>query len=136
MKNSALATLYRFELKMLLRDKRTVLLSIVLPVLVMPLLLFSSSLLERSREKRQEEKTYHYAVTGGEAALARRLIAAWRPDAEAEGPSLKLEELFIGLSKADLEHLSSVISRALKKDKSLEDFAKEARLPLLSTEDE
>ncbi len=53
-----------------------------------------------------------------------------------KGPSLKLEELFIGLSKADLEHLSSVISRALKKDKSLEDFAKEARLPLLSTEDE
>ena len=51
MTQSALATLYRFELKMLLRDKRTVLLSIVLPVLVMPLILFSSSLIERAREK-------------------------------------------------------------------------------------
>ena len=35
MTQSTLATLYRFELKMLLRDKRTILLSIVLPVLVM-----------------------------------------------------------------------------------------------------
>lgn len=89
---SALGTLYRTELRMLLRDRRTILVSIVLPILVMPLLLFSSSFTERAREQRQEEQVYEYAVRGPEAELARRLIAAFEPGPEDDGPRLQLRE--------------------------------------------
>ncbi len=85
---SAIGTLFRFELKMLLRDRRTVVVSIVLPVLVMPLLLFSSTLAEKARAVRQLERTYEYAITGDEADLARRLIAGYRP-VEDGPPGLK-----------------------------------------------
>ncbi len=93
---SVLGTLFRFELKMLLRDRRTILVSIVLPILVMPLLLFSSSMTERSREERQEAKVFRYAVVGAEAELARQVIASYEPvasEAESEDPDLQLEEV-------------------------------------------
>ncbi len=102
---SVLGTLYRFELRMLLRDKRTVLVSIVLPILVMPLLLFSSVLAQRARMHRQLQRTYSYAVIGDQADLARRLIAAFEPvvgdipsrkwifvEVEHEDPASGLEE--------------------------------------------
>ncbi len=76
MLSSPLATLVLYELRMLLRDRRTILISVVLPVLLMPLFFYASFLAERGREKRQEAETYRYAVTGPESALARELIAA------------------------------------------------------------
>ncbi len=101
---SALGTLYRTELRMLLRDRRTILVSIVLPILVMPLLLFSSSFTERAREARQEAKVFNYAVVGSEADLARDLIAAYQPDAlDDEAPSLQLAEIDSTDPEAELE---------------------------------
>ncbi len=107
---SVLGTLFRFELKMLLRDKRTIIVSIVLPILVMPLLLFSSSMTERSREERQEAKVFRYAVVGAEAALARQVIASYVPEAAAEDDAedsdaveLKLEEVESTDPQAELE---------------------------------
>lgn len=47
-----------------------------------------------------------------------------------------LEELFVGLDAGDLQSLSSVVDRALKKDRSLSAFAEKVGLPLLTTEDE
>lgn len=99
MTGSTLSTLYRFELRTLLRDRRTIFASIVLPILVMPLILFSSGFVERAREKRQEEQVYRYAVGGVEADLARQLIAAYEPESAAadeageDGPRLSLEEV-------------------------------------------
>ncbi len=115
---SAVGTLFRFELRMLLRDKRTVLLSIVLPILVMPLLLFSSTLAERAREVRQMERTYNYAVVGDEAALARHLIASLVP-VEDGAPGLKwsLEEVpsadpAAGLEEQELHFYVEALSAA------------------------
>ena len=80
--SSVLSTLYRTELRMLLRDRRTVVVSIVLPILVMPLMLFSTTFADRAREKRQESKVYNYAIVGPEADLARQLIASYEPDGD------------------------------------------------------
>jgi sodium transport system permease protein len=60
---------------MLLRDRRTILFSIIIPIAVMPLILFSSRWIEESREKRRETATYSYAVSGSHADLVRALIA-------------------------------------------------------------
>ncbi len=101
---SAIGTLFRFELRMLLRDRRTVVASIVLPILIMPLLLFATSIAQRFREVRQLERTYRYAVTGGEADLARWLIGGFE-QLEDELPSgdWTLEEVESDDPRADLD---------------------------------
>ncbi|MEM7356715.1 MAG: CPBP family glutamic-type intramembrane protease, partial [Acidobacteriota bacterium] len=99
-----LSTLYRFELRTLLRDRRTIFASIVLPILVMPLLLFSSGTVERAREQRQEARVYYYAVNGPEQALVRQLIADYRADAPADsGTRLTLEEVDAADPQAQVE---------------------------------
>ncbi len=72
---SVLGTLFRYELKMLLRDRRTIIVSIVLPVILFPLIILVSHLMEERRERELEVATYAYAVTGSQAAWARSLVA-------------------------------------------------------------
>jgi sodium transport system permease protein len=76
--SSAIGTLYLNELRMVLRDRRTIVMSIVLPVLVMPLMLFGSHWTQQRRERTLEQTTYTYAVTGTEAGAARALVDATR----------------------------------------------------------
>ncbi len=54
--------LFRQEIRMFLRDRRAVVLSIVLPLVVMPLMLFGSYWAEKRREKQLETVTYQYTV--------------------------------------------------------------------------
>ena len=68
-----LATLYRYELKLLLRDTRTILIAVVAPLVLFPVLVFVSRAVEQRDEERIERATYHYVVTGPEAGFARRL---------------------------------------------------------------
>lgn len=68
-------TLLIHELRMLTRDRRTVILSIVLPIAVMPLMLFGTRYVEQRREKTLAETVYRYAVTGTEADTVRALLA-------------------------------------------------------------
>ncbi len=68
------ATLFRCELRMTLRDRRTVLLSVLLPLLVMPLIFFASSYVESARAARLEATVYRYALGGTEEAWARQLV--------------------------------------------------------------
>ena len=69
-----LATLYKYELRMLLRDSRTILIAVVAPLLLFPVLILMSRAVERRDQQRVEQSTYSYAITGSEAALARRLV--------------------------------------------------------------
>ena len=69
-----LATLYRYELTMLLRDSRTILIAIVAPLVLFPALILMSRAVERRDQQRVEEATYRYAVIGSEADLASQLI--------------------------------------------------------------
>jgi sodium transport system permease protein len=74
----SLGTLFRYELKMLLRDKRTIFFSVVLPLILLPGLFLIMRFTERQAEERRESRTYEYAVVGPDAELARELIAAAR----------------------------------------------------------
>lgn len=60
----------RKELAELARDRRVILLSIVLPVLVNPAMFAISAFLERREETRLEERVLAVAITGDEAARA------------------------------------------------------------------
>ncbi len=82
------------ELRLLMRDRRALVFSVVLPLLLMPLYLYSNRLVEESREKRRAETVFRYAVVGERAALLRRLIAEGvHLEAEREqGRRLRLAE--------------------------------------------
>ncbi len=62
---TAIATLYRMELRALLRDRRTIVLSVVLPLLFMPLILFLSSRVKQSSVESAERKSHSFAVIYG-----------------------------------------------------------------------
>ncbi len=72
---------------MFLRDRRAVVLSIVLPVVVMPLLIFGSHWVHKRRAAELESATHRYVVTGPEAARARSIISeairqGWAADSD------------------------------------------------------
>ncbi len=100
---SGLGTLFRYELKMLLRDKRTIIFSVVLPLIILPGLFLIMRFTERQAEERRESRTYEYAVTGSGAELARELIA----DALALAP----DTLPGGLAEVRPEDPDSALAR-------------------------
>ncbi|MFH1175805.1 MAG: CPBP family glutamic-type intramembrane protease [Acidobacteriota bacterium] len=59
---------------MVLRDRRTVFMSIVLPLLVMPIMLLAGHASERRRERKLESLTYQYALAGSQAESLRALL--------------------------------------------------------------
>jgi sodium transport system permease protein len=69
-----LGTLYRYELRMLARDTRTILIAIVAPLFLIPAMILLSRTVERRDQRRIEEATYRYTVMGTEEAWARRLV--------------------------------------------------------------
>jgi sodium transport system permease protein len=75
---SIVATLFRAELRMVLRDRRMLLTSLVLPLLVTPFMILASSWTIRKREQTLQHLTYRYAVTGSQAETVRALVAATR----------------------------------------------------------
>jgi sodium transport system permease protein len=78
MNRQTVGVLFVHEMRMLLRDRRTVMLSVLLPLVVMPLMLFAGRMINQRREKRLEETTYRYAVTGTHSQQARSLIELGR----------------------------------------------------------
>ena len=73
---ATVVTLFSTELRTVLRDKRTVIMSIVLPLLVMPLMLYAGRWSEQRRAAKLVATEYTYAVTGAHADSAREAIAA------------------------------------------------------------
>ncbi len=72
--SSVLGTLFRYEIKMLLRDRRTMFIAVVAPLILFPLVIFALRFVERSDRRRLDETTYLYAVTGNQEAWARSLV--------------------------------------------------------------
>ena len=72
--SSVLGTLFRYEIKMLLRDRRTMFIAVVAPLILFPLVIFALRFVERSDRRRIDETTYLYAVTGNQEAWARSLV--------------------------------------------------------------
>jgi sodium transport system permease protein len=89
--------IWRQEIRVLLRSRRTVVLSIVLPMLVMPLMLFASRFATERRDRQVEETLYRYAITGDWAAEGRALLAraqeGLQVDTDSDLIEFKHEEL-------------------------------------------
>ncbi len=75
MARSGVVALFRIDLRSLLRDRRTVIFSLVLPLVVMPLFMFASSTLEQKRQQRLLHETFTYAVTGDRPNLVQDTVA-------------------------------------------------------------
>jgi len=73
---ATVATLFSTELRTVLRDRRTVIMSIVLPLLVMPLMLYAGRWSEQRRAAKLKATEYTYAVVGAQAEAARAAVAA------------------------------------------------------------
>src|SRR4029079_19576299 len=63
-------------IKMLVRARRTVVMAIVIPAIIMPIMLLSARFSNQCRERQLEATTYNYAVTGQLADRVRELIAS------------------------------------------------------------
>ncbi len=70
--------LFAHELRMLMRDRRTIIFAIVMPLAVMPIMLFGAKSMGERRERQLEQTTYRFAVVGQEVAYARKLIEKGR----------------------------------------------------------
>jgi sodium transport system permease protein len=69
------ATLFTTELRTMVRDRRTLVMSLVLPVVLMPMLLFAQQFMEQRREQALDVRLFTYAVTGPHASTARTIVA-------------------------------------------------------------
>jgi sodium transport system permease protein len=71
-------TLFRTEMRMVLRDRRMIVTSIVLPLLVMPLMFFGSSWSIKRHQRQLQLMEIKYAVAGTGADQVRALLDATR----------------------------------------------------------
>jgi sodium transport system permease protein len=119
---ATLRALFLMEIRMVLRDRRMILTSIVLPLLVMPLMLFSSSWTTKKREQKLATTVYRYAITGSQAAFARAWVAKIHTPPLTSGRSgkrapFKLEEVtcsdaLAALTKGDIHFVLEGASTA------------------------
>ena len=75
---SALKLLFIHEMRMLLRSRRTIITSVVLPLIMMPVMITGSRFAQRQQESRIDQTTFEYAVTGPWADQARNLIERYK----------------------------------------------------------
>lgn len=87
-----LRLLFIHELRMLLRARRTIVMSVVLPAVIMPVMLLSSKYTHDRRERSLTATTYKYAITGPLADRARKLIYETRQEV-AESRDERLDQL-------------------------------------------
>jgi len=73
---AVLATLFRYEIKRLLRDTRMILIAVVAPLVLFPFIIFVMRAVERSEEQRLVETVYEYALVGDEAECGRGIVSA------------------------------------------------------------
>ncbi len=71
-----LGTLLRHELRMVLRDRRTIGITVVAPIIIFPLYIFIFNFVESREERALDEATYTYAVAGSRATWAAGLVEA------------------------------------------------------------
>lgn len=91
---SVLRTLYRYELKMLARDKRTLIIAVVAPLVLFPAFIWVSNTVAEREERELETTTFRYAVIGDQAETARALVreALAIPPDTGEDARLRLAE--------------------------------------------
>lgn len=83
----AVRAIFGLELKTLVRDVRTLLMSVVLPVVLIPVLLLGSIWVENRRVEREDARTYRYAIEGEESDFAASLLAGLQTATDAPEPA-------------------------------------------------
>lgn len=81
-----LRTLYGHELRMLVRDRRTVMIAVLAPLILFPIMIFGMRAIEEREQKGIDETVFRYAVVGSEAPVATELVdaaVALAPDSAA-----------------------------------------------------
>ncbi len=87
---NAIGLIWTLELRTLLRSPRTIVLSVLLPILVMPLMLFATRFSTSFQERQQASTVYRYAITGDWINPTRALVQSAAlelgndPDAELQ----------------------------------------------------
>jgi sodium transport system permease protein len=99
MNSSVLRLLYLHELRMLVRTRRTVVMSIILPAVLMPLMLYAAKYTQDGRKESLNTTTYRYAVTGPLTDTARTLIRS----ASGDVPNFDAQEVETADAAASLE---------------------------------
>lgn len=97
-------TIFRNELRMVLRDTRTVLIAVVAPLVLFPLVIFVTNYVEDRETERLETTTYELAVTGEREAWARGIVEAALAVGEgggSDGPDGGLQPVHFEMSDTD-----------------------------------
>jgi len=71
-----LGTLFKYEIRMLLRDTRTILIAVVAPLIMFPAYILVMNHVESREQRALEEETYTYTVIGSRATWAEDLVRA------------------------------------------------------------
>jgi sodium transport system permease protein len=87
----ALKLLFKHEMRMILRSRRTVVTSLVLPAVLMPALILGARYVQRQQAIQLDRTTFHYAITGPWADQARRLIERYKSATEFRSFNLQEE---------------------------------------------
>jgi sodium transport system permease protein len=110
---NTLRLLYAHELRMLVRARRTVVMAVVIPLVIMPIMLFASRYTNEQRERSLSQLTYTYTVTGRMASHVRDLIARAKQELDQDTSdeteslrSFKFAELKVPDPALGLEHQS------------------------------
>ena len=77
--------IFRNEIRMLLRDRRTIVIGVFLPLIIYPLMIYANRVTTHRRERNLTETLYKYAVTGSQAEQVRELIARGETAAAEKG---------------------------------------------------
>jgi sodium transport system permease protein len=65
---------FGLEIRTLLRDRRTLFMAVIFPILLLPVFLFGSAWMEDRQTQREETRTYRIAIVGSEAAWVEALL--------------------------------------------------------------
>src|SRR5262249_43832951 len=92
--------LYHHEMRLLGRARRTIVLSVIFPSLVMPIMLFASRYSNEQRRETLAETTYKFAITGPLTNHLRELI---KKTASETKPNSRFQEVQTGDAGSSLE---------------------------------
>jgi sodium transport system permease protein len=81
--------LFSHELRMLLRDRRTILVAVVLPLVIYPIIFYATKSTAERRERNLAATVYKYAVTGSQAEQVRAWIRRGTESLAREAPASK-----------------------------------------------
>lgn len=97
-REGSLGTLFWYEMKMLLRDTRTILIAVVPPIILFPAYIFLLNHVESREQQALEEATFTWTVFGSRtewaADLVESAIQLERSDPDTSGPPASFRRVF------------------------------------------